>query len=103
MSWNTRNAAVDSRNLILKPRDSQALRVVIVVHLLLASPGLRTLSRTLVVLATTLSIVGLNSTVRLRCAGIFQTLRVIVIHFLADERLLAFSASSVVLAAALAV
>jgi hypothetical protein len=96
-------AAVDPRHSILKPITSQALRVVIVVHLLLASPGLCTLGRTLVILATALSIVSLGGIVGLRGAGVLQTLRVVVVLFLADERLLALGASGVVLAAALAV
>jgi hypothetical protein len=96
-------AAVDSHNSTPKSGSSQALRVVVVVHLLLASPGLCTLGWSLVVPPTTLSIVSLSSTIRLRGAGIFQTLRIVVIQFLANERLLAFGASSIVLAAALAV
>jgi type III secretory pathway component EscS len=82
---------------------SQALRVIVVVHLLLASPWPCTLGRALVVLATTLSVVGLSSIVGLRGTGILQTLRVVSVQFLADERLLALGASRVVLAAALAV
>jgi len=96
-------ATVDSRNLTSRPIPSQALRVVVVVHLFLASPGLCTLGRALVVLATTLSIVSLSSIVRLSGAGILQTLRVVVVQFFANEGLLAFGSSSVVVAAALPV
>jgi hypothetical protein len=96
-------AEVDSSNPPSKARGSQALRVVVVVHLLLASPWLCTLGRTVIVLAAALSIVGLSSTVRLRGSGILQTLRVVVVQLLANERLLALGASSVVLAATLAV
>jgi hypothetical protein len=97
------SAAVDSRNSTPKPSDSQALRVIVVVHLLLASPWLCALGRALVVAATTLSVVGLSSIIGLRGTRILQTLRVVGVQFLANERLLALGASRVALAAALAV
>ena len=96
-------AVVESYSPTSNPRDSQALRVVVVIHLLLAGPRLRTLGRTLIVLATTLSIMGLSSTIGLRGARILQTLRVVGVQFLADKRLLALGASGVVSAAALPV
>ena len=57
----------------------QALRVVVVVLLLLASPGLSALSGPSVAFAAALSVEGLDGAIRLCGGGILQALRVVVV------------------------
>ena len=79
------------------------MRVVVVVLLLLTRPGLGTLGRSSVAFATALSVKSLDGAIRLGGGRILQTLGVVVVLLQADERLLAFGATGVVLSAALAV
>jgi hypothetical protein len=83
--------------------DLQALRVVIVVLLLLALPGLGTLSRSSVAFAAALSVKSLNGAVGLGGGRILKTLGVVVVLLQADEWLLTLGATGVVFSTALAV
>lgn len=79
------------------------MRVVVVVLLLLARPGLGTLGRSSIAFTTALSVKSLDRTIRLGGGGVLQTLRVVVVLPQADEGLLALGAAGVVFATALAV
>lgn len=79
------------------------MRVVVVVLLLLARPGLGTLGRSSVAFAAALSIESLDGSIRLGGSRILQTLGVVVVLLQADERLLALGATGVVFSTALAV
>lgn len=81
----------------------QALRVVGVVLLRLASPRLGALGRSSPVLSAALSVVSLSSAVRAGAARALQALIVVIVDFLADEGRLAPGESVVVLAATLSV
>lgn len=92
--------SINFRSLI---RHLQALRIVVVVLLLLACPGLGTLGRSSIAFTSALPVKSLDGAIRLGGGGVLQTLRVIVVLLQADEWLLTLGATGVVFSTALAV